>query len=104
MKRFLIGRSPFTTLAGFILAVLLSIHQVATTGAHKWQDFILPAAIAVFGRIAGDDNKRPPLPPLPIPAPGTPDIPPALATNFLRRGRQHSQTRHRDGRFARSSI
>ncbi len=104
MKKLLIGRSPLTTIAGFILAALLSIHQVATEGAHNWQDFILPAAIALFGRMAADDNKRPPLPPFPAPAPGVPDLPPTLATNFLRRGKQQAQPRSRNGRFARSTI
>ena len=99
MKKFFIGRSPITTIAGFILAALLSLNQAGAEGAQNWQDYIVPAAIAVFGRMAGDNNKRPPLPPLPMPdSPELPEFPVQPAT-FRRRGREHRQRRNSNGRF-----
>ncbi len=93
MKKLLIGRSPLTTIAGYVLAVLLTVHQMGIAGTHKWQDFILPAAIALFGRMAADDsNKRPPLPPLPMPLPEEPAIPPVISTAFQRCGRETARS------------
>lgn len=58
MKRFLIGHSPFTTLAGYVLSALLIIQQLQDKGVTDWHQMILPVAIAIFGRIAGDDHPR----------------------------------------------
>lgn len=66
MKKFLIGHSPITTIAGFIISALTAITQAGSQGAHNWKDYIIPAAIAIFGRLAGDDanNKSQALLPL----------------------------------------
>lgn len=104
MKKLLIGRSPLTTVAGYLVAILMSVHQVTGTGPQGWQDILLPAAIALFGRIAGDDNKQPPLPPIPQPLPEEPVLPPTMSTAFQRRGREHQQKRGRNGRFAPATI
>ncbi|MBS1629534.1 MAG: hypothetical protein JST27_05705 [Bacteroidetes bacterium] len=104
MKKLFIGRSPLTTVVGYLLAALMGIHQAGAAGAHNWQDFLLPASIALLGRLSSDDsNRRPPLPPLPpvLPLPEEPVMPPAIATTaFRRRGREHKQKRGRNGQFA----
>lgn len=69
MLNLLIGRNPLTTIAGYVVAVLTAIHESAASGAHGWQSFLLPVAIALFGRLAADGNKKdsPPDPPSEIP-------------------------------------
>lgn len=100
MKKLLIGRSPLTTIAGYLLAALMSISQVSATGVHNWKDILLPASIALLGRLSSDDsNKRPPLPPLPTPLPAEPLVPSVSTTAFQRRGREHKQKRGSNGRF-----
>lgn len=99
--KFLVGRSPLTTLAGCIVAVLTGIHQMSETGAHNWQDYLLPAAIALFGRLAADDGGKRSKPPLPFPAPDETGLPtPEAPSTFLRRGKMQRQGRGRNGRFA----
>ncbi|MBS1616232.1 MAG: hypothetical protein JST06_08970 [Bacteroidetes bacterium] len=79
----------------------MSIHQASAAGAHNWHDFLLPASLALLGRLSSDDsNKRPPLPPLPSPLPDEPNIPTTLPAAFQRRGREHRQKRSRNGQFA----
>lgn len=51
------GRSPRTTIFGIIMAVLLVIDQEQASGIESWKDLILPVAIAVFGRLTGDDRR-----------------------------------------------
>lgn len=108
MKKLFIGRSPLTTITGYLLAALMSIHQAGMAGAHNWQDFLLPASIALLGRLSSDDsNKRPPLPPLPpaLLLPEEPIIPSAISTTaFQRRGREHRQKRSHNGRFAPQTV
>ena len=100
MKHLLVGRSPLTTIAGYLVAILTSIHQAnATGGLHNWEDFLLPAAIALFGRIAGDDKRKCPPAPENSPLPDEPKLPIAKTTDFLRRGRQHRQRRGHNGQF-----
>ncbi len=101
MTNVLIGRSPLTTIAGYILAILTGIHQAGTPGAHNWQDFLLPAAIALFGRLAADDRRKKPSAPAPSLVPDAPELQPDTEpASFLRRGRQQRQKRSSDGRFA----
>lgn len=100
MKHFFIGRSPLTSIAGYILAILLGIHEAGLTGSHQWQDYLLPAAIALFGRLAGDDRRKPPTPPF---SPVTTQVEnvdeETTPVTFQRRGRQHKQQRNSNGRF-----
>lgn len=100
MKNVLVGRSPLTTIAGYLVAILTAVYQSGAGGTHNWQDLLLPAAIALFGRIAGDEKKKYP-PEAPSPAlPQVPDLPPVIKpTDFLRRGKQHRQRRGRNGQF-----
>lgn len=101
MKHLLVGRSPLTTIAGYLVAIMTGIHQSGAAGSHNWQDWLLPAAIALFGRLAGDDKRKnpPASPALPEPA----DLPmPSMPTDFLRRGKQQRQRRGRNGQFASS--
>ena len=57
MKRFFIGCAPLTSIAGYIVAALLVIRDLQAAGVpHQWQDYILPVAIALFGRLAADDT------------------------------------------------
>jgi hypothetical protein len=65
MKRYFIGCSPLTSISGYIVAALLVIRDVRLAGATRWQDYILPVAIALFGRLAADDrNGNTPAPPM----------------------------------------
>ena len=100
MKNFLIGRSPLTTIAGYLVAIITAVAQVHPNGVPNWQELILPAAIALFGRIAGDDtrNEPPAMPPIAEPVPTEPPVAPDRS--FLRRGKEHRQARQRNGRFA----
>lgn len=101
MKQFLIGRSPLTSIAGYILAMLTGIHEMGTPGSHHWQDYLLPAALALFGRLAADDKGNPPGAPAPSPVPDSPELPTETeGTSFLRRGRQQRQKRNHNGQFA----
>lgn len=105
MKHLLIGRSPLTTIAGYLVAILTGIHQAnATGGLHNWQDFLLPAAIALFGRIAGDEKKRCPPATMPSPFHDAPKPQLTKPTDFLRRGRQHRQRRGGNGQFVPSVV
>ncbi len=100
MKHLLVGRSPLTTIAGYLVAILTGIHQAnAIGGLHNWQDFLLPAAIALFGRIAGDEKKKCPPAPDSSPVPDSPILPVTKPADFLRRGRQHRQRRAGNGQF-----
>ena len=56
MKRFLIGHSPLTTIAGYILSILIVVEQLQQKGIDDWRHWIVPIAIAIFGRIVGDDH------------------------------------------------
>jgi hypothetical protein len=101
MKHLLIGRSPLTTIAGYLVAILTAIYQARAAGLHNWLDLLLPAAIALFGRLAGDERKNCPPPSAPPALPKSVDLPPAtIPADFLRRGRQHRQRRGRNGQFA----
>lgn len=103
LKQFFIGRSPLTTIAGYIVAIATGIAQAHPGGMPRWQELILPAAIALFGRIAGDDKRKDPpaAPAVPEPVPTPPTAP---DRGFLRRGREHRQGRHRNGRFAALAV
>lgn len=100
MKKLLIGCSPLTTISGYILAILTGVHQAGATGSN-WQDYLLPAALALFGRLAGDDKSNPPSPPVPSLVPDNPEAQTEdEATSFLRRGKRQRQKRSRNGQFA----
>lgn len=43
-------------MAGYIVAALIVIRDMQAAGvAYQWQDYILPVAICLFGRLAADD-------------------------------------------------
>lgn len=101
MKHLLVGRSPLTTIAGYLVAILTGVYQAGAGGSHSWQDLLLPAAIALFGRLAGDEKRKCPPASMPSPLPEVPNLPPATPpVNFLRRGREHRQRRNKNGQFA----
>lgn len=103
MKHLLVGRSPLTTIAGYLVAILTAVHQAGAGGTHNWQDFLLPAAIALFGRLAGDEKKKCPPPSAEPELPNPVDLPaPTVPVDFLRRGKQQRQRRGRNGQFASS--
>lgn len=104
MKHLLVGRSPLTTIAGYLVAILTGIHQANASGLLNWQDFLLPAAIALFGRLAGDEKKRFPPASSPCPLPESPTTPTNEPTDFLRRGRSHRQRRGSNGQFVPATI
>lgn len=98
MKKLFIGRSPLTTIAGYLVAILTGLHQASASGSHQWQDYLLPAAIALFGRFAGDEKNQ--QPPTPSDAPAAEDVlPESTSTSFQRRGKEHRQPRGSNGRF-----
>lgn len=100
MKKLLIGCSPLTTISGYILAILTGVHQAGATGSN-WQDYLLPAALALFGRLAGDDRSTPPSAQVPSPVPNYPETQTEdEGTSFFRRGKRQRQKRSRNGQFA----
>lgn len=56
MKK-LLGGNPLTTLAGIGLAALYAIQEAQTNGITDWKQWLVPVAIVVLGRLAGDSNK-----------------------------------------------
>lgn len=101
MKKFFIGRSPLTSIAGYVLAIVTGIAEASSAGAHCWKDFLLPVSLALFGRLTADDSNNGGQPPLLSPFQLAPDEPlPEDSTLFIRRGRMQRQRRKRNGQFA----
>jgi hypothetical protein len=53
----ILGNSPITTIAGFILAGLLVAQQMLQEGVTDWWRIALAVGIAILGRVSADDNK-----------------------------------------------
>lgn len=51
------GESWQTTLAGYVLAGLLVAQDLIDTGETSWWKIAISVAIAVLGRVAGDEKK-----------------------------------------------
>jgi hypothetical protein len=103
MKKLFLGHSPLTTLSGYIVSILYVVKDLNTAGTHNWQDYLLPAAVALLGRLSKDDRNSRPQPPLIAPSKVEDQV---LSTSkpgcFFRRGKEHKQNRGRNGRFATS--
>jgi hypothetical protein len=53
----ILGNSPITTIAGFILAGLLVAQQMLQEGVTDWWRIALAVGIAILGRVSADDQK-----------------------------------------------
>jgi hypothetical protein len=48
------GKSPISSIAGYLLAAILVAQQFVTTGEKHWYVIALAAALAAIGRFASD--------------------------------------------------
>ncbi len=58
MKQIIFGDNPLTTIAGYILAGLYAMQTAMSAGPTPWYNIVIPVAIAIFGRVAGDTGKN----------------------------------------------
>lgn len=56
MKNFFLGSNPRTSYVGYILAGLYALQTALKAQPAHWYDVLIPVALAVFGRIAGDSS------------------------------------------------
>jgi hypothetical protein len=56
MKKIL-GSSPLSTITGYLLAGLYAYQLANQAGTVSWQQWAIPVAIAILGRVSGDASK-----------------------------------------------
>lgn len=77
MKQFLLGKSTWTSLVGYLLCALMVIDDMTKAGETSWVKIGIAVLIAVLGRVSADAGKNDT--PKTMDGPGGP-LPPPIKT------------------------
>ncbi|MBV7529049.1 hypothetical protein [Chitinophaga sp. sic0106] len=58
MKQLILGKSPITSILGYVAAGIMIIQTSLDSGETNWLNIAVAVALGLLGRKAGDSSKR----------------------------------------------